>query len=63
LFVKDTGSATKLASPLNNDEYLDAISIPRIEPGSKGKRKLPLTRKQMAEMEEDSETEGDDNAN
>lgn len=55
LFLKDTSRVEQLKSPLNNDQFLDAISIPRIETGARIKKKPPLTRKQMADMRKEAE--------
>jgi DNA-directed RNA polymerase-3 subunit RPC5 len=55
LFVADPSASKQLASPWDNDQFLDAISIPRIEPGNKAKRKPPLTRRQMADMHKEAE--------
>ncbi|KAF2226940.1 DNA-directed RNA polymerase III subunit Rpc5 [Elsinoe ampelina] len=45
MFVKDTDSVEKLHSNMSNEEYLDAISAPRNDPGGRRKKK-PLTKKQ-----------------
>jgi DNA-directed RNA polymerase-3 subunit RPC5 len=55
LFVKETTNSEQLVSPWNNDQFLDAISIPRIETGARNKKKPPLTRKQMADMRKEAE--------
>jgi len=55
--VRDGNSASQLISPWNNDEFLDAISIPRIEPGNKAKKKPPLTRKEMADIQHEAQAE------
>ncbi len=44
LFVPNTGGATELLSSMNNEQYLDAISAPRIDPGGRTRTK-PLTKK------------------
>jgi hypothetical protein len=53
--VKDTSTSDQLVSPWNNDQFLDAISIPQIETGARVKKKPPLTRKQMADMRKEAE--------
>jgi hypothetical protein len=53
--MKDTENAKKLIANMNNDQYLDAISIPRIEAGSKGKQKMPLSRKQRDDLEDEAD--------
>lgn len=53
--MKDTPNAKQLISPWNNEEFLDAISIPLIEPGNRVKRKAPLTRKELAVMHREAE--------
>ncbi|KAI4744110.1 hypothetical protein E4T50_05503 [Aureobasidium sp. EXF-12298] len=50
LFHSDTGSATPLKSQMKNEEYLDAISAPRVDPSGR-KKKRPLTKKQMERIE------------
>ncbi|KAF2152563.1 hypothetical protein K461DRAFT_256513 [Myriangium duriaei CBS 260.36] len=45
LFVEDPDSAEQLFSSMSNEEYLDAISVPRHDPGGRRKKK-PLTRRQ-----------------
>lgn len=45
LFVQQTANAGRLQSSMNNEEYLDAISAPRHDPGGR-RKKRPLTRKQ-----------------
>jgi len=45
LFVQQTANAGRLQSSMNNEEYLDAISAPRNDPGGR-RKKRPLTRKQ-----------------
>ncbi|OCK77711.1 hypothetical protein K432DRAFT_427797 [Lepidopterella palustris CBS 459.81] len=60
LFVEDTKSAPKLRSSMNNEEYLDAISAPRIDPSDKVGKKRPLTRKQMHAADESDESDDSD---
>jgi len=43
--VDDTANADSLISTMNNEEYLDAISVPRQDPSGRTK-KNPLTKKQ-----------------
>ncbi|KAF2671697.1 hypothetical protein BT63DRAFT_452200 [Microthyrium microscopicum] len=66
LFLQDTHGAKKLESPWDNEEFLDAISIPRGKPGAHMKRKAPMTRKQILvlhrEAEEDAAIEAAEKA-
>lgn len=50
LFVPETDNAVRLKSNLTNENYLDAISAPRIDPSGR-KKKRPLTKKQMNAIE------------
>ncbi|KAI5249307.1 hypothetical protein E4T43_00926 [Aureobasidium subglaciale] len=50
LFHSDTSSAAPLKSQMKNEEYLDAISAPRVDPSGR-KKKRPLTKKQMERIE------------
>jgi DNA-directed RNA polymerase-3 subunit RPC5 len=50
LFLKDTTEATRLKSQMKNEDYLDAISAPRVDPSGR-KKKRPLTKKQMERIE------------
>lgn len=54
LFVSNTDEASKLTSSLSNEEYLDAVSAPRQDPGNR-RRKKPLTRKQRTQIERGEE--------
>lgn len=54
LFVQDPSSAPQLNSALSNEEYLDAISVPRHDPGGRRKKK-PLTRRQREAFERDDD--------
>lgn len=54
-----------LKSPMTNEQYLDAISAPRIDPSGRRKKK-PLTKKQMAAIElaeDDVDLQGDTKEN
>lgn len=53
--MKDTENAKKLIAEMTNEEYLDAISVPRIEAGSNKKQKMPLSRKQRDELEDEAD--------
>jgi len=48
--VKETKSVGRLQSSMTNEEYLDAISAPRNDPGGH-RKKRPLTRKQRAAID------------
>lgn len=66
LFVNNTEHTVRLKSSLRNEEYLDAISAPRIDPSGR-KKKKPLTKKQMnaielAEDDVDIQHEAEDEA-
>ncbi|KAI4727269.1 hypothetical protein E4T49_04958 [Aureobasidium sp. EXF-10728] len=50
LFHGDAGNAVGLKSAMRNEEYLDAISAPRVDPSGR-KKKRPLTKKQMERIE------------
>ena len=50
LFLKDTAEAATLKSQMKNEDYLDAISAPRVDPSGR-KKKRPLTKKQMERIE------------
>lgn len=50
LFLKEPGAAPPLKSQMKNEEYLDAISAPRVDPSGR-KKKRPLTKKQMERIE------------
>jgi hypothetical protein len=50
LFHGDVGGAKVLKSQMKNEEYLDAISAPRVDPSGR-KKKRPLTKKQMERIE------------
>jgi hypothetical protein len=50
LFHGDVGGAKALKSQMKNEEYLDAISAPRVDPSGR-KKKRPLTKKQMERIE------------
>jgi DNA-directed RNA polymerase-3 subunit RPC5 len=50
LFHGDTKEAKHLKSQMKNEEYLDAISAPRVDPSGR-KKKRPLTKKQMERIE------------
>lgn len=47
LFFEDTASAPQLQSSLTNEEYLDAISAPRIDPNGRTKTKARSKRKRV----------------
>lgn len=53
LFVRDTEAAPHLKSSMTNDEYLDAISAPRNDPGGKKKKRPPRRRATEAENADD----------
>jgi hypothetical protein len=57
MFIKDTQSATKLKSHVNNDNYLDSINPPEVQPGTSRKKKPPLSKKNIPEIEDDTDTE------
>ncbi|OCL07692.1 hypothetical protein AOQ84DRAFT_440046 [Glonium stellatum] len=57
LFVQDTAAAPKLHSSMTNEQYLDAISAPRIDPSDKNSKKKPLTRRQMHAIEESEDSD------
>ncbi|CAD0109542.1 unnamed protein product [Aureobasidium uvarum] len=50
LFHADTQAAMELKSQMKNEDYLDAISAPRVDPSGR-KKKRPLTKKQMERIE------------
>ena len=54
LFVPDADTAPRLHSSMTNAEYLDAISVPRHDPGGRRKKK-PLTRKQREAIDDDAD--------
>jgi DNA-directed RNA polymerase-3 subunit RPC5 len=60
--VQDTAAALKLHSSMTNEQYLDAISAPRIDPSDKNGKKKPLTRRQMHAVDEseDSDDQAED---
>ncbi|KAF2496660.1 hypothetical protein BU16DRAFT_525812 [Lophium mytilinum] len=61
LFIQDIKAAPKLHSVMNNEEYLEIISAPRIDHTDKNNKKKPLTRKQMNAFElSDTEDEEED---
>ncbi|KAF2803147.1 uncharacterized protein BDZ99DRAFT_468486 [Mytilinidion resinicola] len=63
LFVQDIKAAPKLHSVMNNEEYLEIISAPRVDHTDKNSKKKPLTRKQMNALElsdTEDEEEGQD---
>jgi hypothetical protein len=47
---------------MTNEQYLDAISAPRIDPSDKNSKKKPLTRRQMHAVDEseDSDDQAED---
>jgi len=47
---------------MTNEQYLDAISAPRIDPSDKNSKKKPLTRRQMYAVDEseDSDDQAED---
>ncbi|KAL2356792.1 DNA-directed RNA polymerase III subunit Rpc5 [Cryomyces antarcticus] len=64
LFVADIEAAPKLKSSMTNEQYLDAISAPRVDPSGRSKKK-PLTKKQMAAIdlaEDESDVPGAEQA-
>lgn len=63
MFLKDTKNAPELKSSMNNDEWLDSFSAPRIDPTRMG-RKVLMTKPKPAssetsEDEDDSSLEED----
>lgn len=56
LFVQDTASAAKLSSSMTNEEYLDAISAPRVDPSGRTKKK-PLTKRQLRAGDESEDSD------
>lgn len=60
--MQDTAAAPKLHSSMTNEQYLDAISAPRIDPSDKNSKKKPLTRRQMHAVDEseDSDDQAED---
>lgn len=55
MFLKDTKNAPELKSSMNNDQWLDSFSAPRIDPTRMG-RKVLMTKPKP----ESSETSDDD---
>jgi DNA-directed RNA polymerase-3 subunit RPC5 len=47
---------------MTNEQYLDAISAPRMDPSDKNSKKKPLTRRQMHAVDEseDSDDQAED---
>jgi len=56
MFLKETANAPQLKASMPDEEYLDALSAPRIEPGSKSKKKVTSTRQRILPEEESSST-------
>ncbi|KZF23189.1 hypothetical protein L228DRAFT_106016 [Xylona heveae TC161] len=54
LFLEDLENAPKLETDMTNDEYLDSISAPRVDPTD------PDRKPQYSKLEPDSEEEADD---
>jgi DNA-directed RNA polymerase-3 subunit RPC5 len=42
---------------MTNEQYLDAISAPRIDPSDKNSKKKPLTRRQMHAVDESEDSD------
>ena len=56
LFVQDTSSAPSLETNLTNEQYIDAISAPRIDTSGRI-RKKPLTRRQLQPSQDSEDSE------
>jgi DNA-directed RNA polymerase-3 subunit RPC5 len=54
MFLKETANAPQLKASMPDEEYLDALSAPRIEPGGKSNKKTTPRRKRMLPVEESS---------
>jgi hypothetical protein len=51
LFLKDTEKVPHLEATMNNEQFLDAISAPKVELGMRGKKRAaPLGRKERGEL-------------
>jgi DNA-directed RNA polymerase-3 subunit RPC5 len=50
LFIKDTKESPHLQAEMNNEQFLDAISAPKMELGLRPKRKPPLSKKERGEL-------------
>lgn len=66
MFLKDPKSAPQLKSVLNNDEYLDSFSAPRIDPTRMGRKVMmtkpkPESSETSSDDDTSSDVEGDDN--
>ncbi|KAI7181864.1 hypothetical protein D0869_06690 [Hortaea werneckii] len=56
MFVRDVDGASKLQSGMDNDQYLDAISMPRRDSPTRRRKRRP-TKKRLDEVEIDSDEE------
>ena len=57
MFLKDTKNAPELKSSMNNDEWLDSFSAPRIDPTRMGRKVLMTKPKPESSETSDDEDE------
>ena len=58
IFLKENANAPQLKASAPNEEYLDTLSAPRIEPGGKSKKDATPRRRSMLHEEEPSNAAG-----
>lgn len=59
---KDPDNAPQLVSEMTNEQYLDAISCPRIDPIKQGEKVMPKSEELFAESETESKQDEESNA-
>jgi len=50
LFISDVSKVPHLEATMNNEEFLDAISAPKVELGLRPKKRIPLSKKERDEL-------------
>jgi DNA-directed RNA polymerase III subunit RPC5 len=58
LFIEKTEGVPHLQAEMNNEQFLDAISAPKVELGLRPKRRPPLTRKERSELADEASGAG-----
>lgn len=60
MFHPDVGTAPQLISTMTNEEYLDAISAPRVDPTRLGKKVMMTKPSDESETSTDAESEDEE---